>query len=131
MNDTPNYDESRAMTEQMLALMPDGVDQPTAMLAKFTATLPDGTPPVAVNLLRRAFLAGAMSHLEQVRAAFELPELADGNPEPLMAAVAGLGMGVLLLMMEETEALEAARRKTDAAPRVILMDEVYTNEPIQ
>lgn len=104
-----------------LSNMPDGIKQSRALLDTFISTIPDGTPPQVLSLLRRTFVAGAVSHMEQVRMAFSLPSLQTGNPEALLDAVAALGVGANILLQEE-HAIIMSGRNTPAndGPKIVL-----------
>jgi hypothetical protein len=82
--------------------------------------VPAGTPPQVLSLLRRTFIAGAVSHLEVVRAAFALPSLEGGDPTELLDAVAALGVGAQVLMEEEDHIIRSGQNKPDAVPRIVL-----------
>ena len=106
--------------DTILARMPAGIDHSADMLAEYASTIPDGTPPQVLSLLRRTFVAGALSHMEQVRRACMLPELADGDPTPLLNVIAALGIGASVLLEQESQLIAAGLDRPDSSTKIIV-----------
>jgi hypothetical protein len=129
--------EGQALEAQdFLDRMPDGIEHSETMLREFMLAMPDGTPAQVKSMLRRSFLAGAVSHMEQVRAAFALPGLEGGDPTELLDAVAALGVGAQVLMAEEDRIIRSGQNKPDDTPRIVLAGSNdhafnYGSDPLQ
>ena len=109
-----------ATHEEILARMPDAIVHSADLLAEYVATIPDGTPPQIVSLLRRTFVAGALSHMEQVRLALQLPELATGDPTALLDAIGALGCGAQALLEDESRRIMEGRDRPANTPTIIV-----------
>ncbi|MEY4910069.1 MAG: hypothetical protein RL260_3787 [Pseudomonadota bacterium] len=114
--------------QDFLNKMPPSLPQSRTLLDEYIATVPDGTPPQVLSLLRRTFIAGAVSHLEVVRAAFALPSLEEGDPTELLDAVAALGVGAQVLMDEEDHIIRSGQNKPDDTPRIVTLTEGYAGK---
>jgi len=112
--------EESSTLESILSRMPDGIVHSADLLAEFVLTIPDGTPPQIHSLLRRTFVAGALSHMEQVRLALQLPELANGDPAPLLGAIGALGCGAQALLEEESRRVMTGQDRPSDAPKIIV-----------
>jgi hypothetical protein len=122
--------------QDFLSRMPEGLPHSRTLLDEYIATVPSGTPPQVLSLLRRTFIAGAASHLEVVRAAFALPSLEEGDPTELLNAVAALGVGAQVLMEEEDHIIRSGQNKPDDTPRIVLAGSNehafnYGSDPLQ
>lgn len=117
---TPDHTVTDDVVNGVLADMPDCIAHSRDLLNQFAATLPDGTPDEVRDMLHRTFIAGAVAHMEQVRLAFTLPSIADGNPSDLLSAVAALGIGAQqLLHAENRKILERSAGKPGKLKLVI------------
>lgn len=116
----PITPEESSTLEAILSRIPDAIVPSADLLAEYVATIPDGTPPQIVSLLRRTFVAGALSHMEQVRLALHLPELANGDPTPLLDAIGALGCGAQTLLEDESRRIMEGRDRPANRPAIIV-----------